>query len=197
MDWRLKTTMAVTAVIGVVLVCTGRRVVDEDMAPSIAAEDWVWIVPGLPIQRGDVVRLVDPLDPERTILRRAIADGGKEVRFDEGGIRVGPKRIRQKDMGGDDTYTVLQETIWSKPPAKSTDWLIRKRSGASAAWTADAVSVPEDHWFLVADDRDNAVDSRWWGPVPAAAIDGVVRLRWGPPSEWRHRAAYLTGTDNR
>ena len=45
--------------------------------------------------------------------------------------------------------------------------------------------VPEGHWFLLADNRDGAVDSRWWGPVPESRIQGVVRLRQGPEDPWR------------
>jgi len=196
MTWRLNTALTCVAIMGLLTASTARRVAGEEMAPSLAEGDLVWILPGLTVRRGDVVLLRDPLDPERRILRRAVAPGGTEVRFDDGGIRVGTKRIRQQDMGEADGYSVLKETIWSKPPAESTDWLIRKRKGANAAWNADAVSVPDGHWYLVADDRDNAIDSRWWGPVPEAYIDGVVRIRWGQPDQWRSRIAWIVGTDD-
>ena len=104
--------------------------------------------------------------------------------------------IRDRAMGDDGDFTVMQETIWSKPPAATFDWLTRQRKGASAAWSADAVEVPPGHRYLVADNRDDAMDSRWWGPVPDTAIDGVVRLRWGEPSTWRPRFAWLMGTDH-
>lgn len=36
------------------------------------------------------------------------------------------------------------------------------------------VTVPEGHWYLVADNRSASSDSRVWGPVPTQAIIGKV-----------------------
>ena len=191
-------TKILIGLLGVTL-CSGlllaRTVDGDEMSPSIRSGDVVWILPGLDILQGDVVVLQDPLDPERTVLRRAIAGGGTTVRFTNDGIRVDSKRLRQKDMGSLDGYAVHQETLWSKPPARATEWLIRRRRDPSVQWAAEPVDVPEDHWYLLADDRDDAVDSRWWGPVPVASIRGVVRLRYGPPDPWRDRLVLLKGTE--
>jgi signal peptidase I len=172
-----------------------RTVASDEMSPSIRSGDTVWVVPGATILQGDVVALLDPLDPERTILRRAIAGGGTSVRYTDDGLRVGVKRLRLADMGVLNGYTVHKETIWTKPPAAPTEWLIRRRRDPSVQWEAEAVDVPEDHWYLLADDRDDAVDSRWWGPIPAASIQGVVRMRYGPSDLWRPRLELLEGTE--
>jgi signal peptidase I len=36
------------------------------------------------------------------------------------------------------------------------------------------VTVPRNHWYLVADNRSASSDSRVWGPVPTSAIIGKV-----------------------
>ena len=171
-----------------------RTVVGEDMAPSIQPGDLVWLLPGVEVQRGDVVALKDPLDPSRTILRRAIGPQGTQVHFTDEGIRVDAKRLRVKDMGRLDGYGVYQETIWSKPPAKAVEWLIRRRGDPPVKGDAEPVDVPDGHWYLVADDRDDALDSRWWGPVPQSAIQGVVKLRYGTAHLWRKELEVLQGT---
>jgi hypothetical protein len=53
------------------------------------------------------------------------------------------------------------------------------------------VTVPEGHWYLLAEDRDGALDSRFWGPVPEAAISGVARLRVGGTDAWRPQPVEL------
>ena len=47
------------------------------------------------------------------------------------------------------------------------------------------ITVPEGHWYVMADDRDVALDSRWWGPIPEEALLGVVRLHRAEPDLWR------------
>ncbi|RME25267.1 MAG: signal peptidase I [Deltaproteobacteria bacterium] len=162
---------------------TVRRVGDGEMRPTLKPGDLVVVLPVKPL-RGDIVVLRDPLDPDRRVLRRALTDGDSKVRWDEGGLRINGKRVRQTDMGELEGDSVQQEVIWSKPPARAKKWLVRLRK-PPAFWTSDVVEVPEEHWYLLADDRDRAVDSRWWGPVPESAIEGVVRLRVGPPDTWR------------
>jgi len=190
----IKIGLVTTAVLLLVAMLPMRRVAGDEMSPTIRAGDVVWVLPGIEVRRGDVVALPDPLDPSRTVLRRAIAPGGTKALFTEDGIRVDAKRLRQKDMGKLDGYGVYQETLWSKPPAKAVEWLIRRRRTPPVHWEADAVEVPQGHWYVLADDRDNAVDSRWWGPVPAESIIGVVRLRYGPSDLWRKQLEVLLGT---
>jgi signal peptidase I len=43
-----------------------------------------------------------------------------------------------------------------------------------------AITVPEDAWFLAGDFRGESDDSRFWGPVPTKAISGVVKYRYWP-----------------
>jgi len=172
-----------------------RTVAGEEMSPTIRSGDLVWALPGLEIRRGDVVVLKDPLDPSRTVLRRAIGPGGTKVRFSDDGVRVDNKRLRIKDMGERDGYGVYQETLWSKPPARAVEWLTRRRRDPPVTWEADPVDVPDGHWYLLADDRDNALDSRWWGPIPTDHIQGVVRLRYGAADIWRAQLEVLQGTE--
>ena len=44
-----------------------------------------------------------------------------------------------------------------------------------------AITVPAGTWFLAGDFRGESDDSRFWGPVPTAAITGIVRYRYWPP----------------
>lgn len=162
---------------------TVRTVGSDEMSPSIRAGDRVLILPLTPI-RGDVVALADPLDPSRIVLRRVIADGSKRVKIEDGELRVDVKRIRQKEMGQLDGDRVTQETMWSKPPARANNWLLRYRA-TPIHWSAEPVLVPDGSWYLLADNRDSALDSRWWGPIPESQLKGVVRLRYGPADDWR------------
>jgi signal peptidase I len=160
-----------------------RVVADDEMSPGLQRGDLIWVLPVAPL-RGDVVVLDDPLDPGRTILRRTLTGPETKVSWDDGGVRVAGKRVRQSDMGVLEEDRLIEELIWSKPPAREKTWRVRLRK-QPAPWLAEELVVPEGHWYLLADDRDRALDSRSFGTVPEAALQGVVRLRLGPPDPWR------------
>ena len=168
-----------------------RTVRGDEMAWSIQDGDKLWILP-MRVRKADVVLLADPLDPARTVLRRAVAGPGDKVDWEDGGLRINGKRMRQTEMGEDGDYKVVQEVIWSKPPARANNFLPRSLRGLKAQWTTKGtVVVPEGHWYLLAEDRDGALDSRFWGPVPEGAIEGVARLRVGGRDVWRPQPVEL------
>ena len=180
----LKPAAALLAVALVLFLLPIRRVGSNEMAWTLQQGDLVWILPQR-ISRGDIVLLADPLDPDRRILRRAVAAAGQKVRYEEGTIRINGKRIRQQDMGKDGEFRIMKEVIWSSPPARPNPYLVRLKL-KPVKWAIDGkVEVPDGHWYLMADDRNQALDSRWWGPIPEDQILGVVRLRVSQKDEWR------------
>lgn len=189
----LGTTLLLVAVAGLVPL---RTVAGDEMSWSLRAGDRVWIVPDR-VRRADVVLLTDPLDPTRRVLRRAIAHGGQRVKVEDGTVRVDGKRVRQQEMGdppespGGPELTVLKEVIWSKPPARANRFFPTISDRATRWSSPGVVDVPEGHWYVLADNRDAALDSRWWGPVPESAIHGVARARYGEADIWRETAFEL------
>lgn len=153
-----------------------RRVGDEEMAPSLLPGDWVIIGPGRP-GVGDVVRLRDPLEPDRMILRRVLGTDSGKIRYEGGVLRVNGDGARLREMGRADGFVVLSE---------SNGWLIRQLDRTLRGPPINTELGSEQLW-LMADDRDEAVDSRWWGPLSEEALDGVVWLRLGSADAWRRR----------
>ena len=148
---------------------------DAEMSPSLFAGDVVLILPIAP-EVGDVVALADPLDPSRWTLRRVKSIGGS-ARYDGQVVRTAARpKVRVLDMGEFDGSKIRLEG----------DHLVSRRGGPSARSGAAERGIPDDAAYLVADARDEAVDSRWWGPLPLAAVSGVVVARVGAPrTPWR------------
>lgn len=162
-----------------------RTVDGTEMMWSLQPGDRVWILPDR-VRKADIVLLEDPLEPGRMVLRRAVAEAGQKVRIEDNSVRINGKRIRQVEMGTDGDHRVQKEVIWSKPPARANPYFVRLLTEPTRYELGGKIEVPEGHWFLLADDRDGALDSRWWGPIPESAIQGVVRAHYTPvPDAWR------------
>jgi signal peptidase I len=147
---------------------------DEEMAPSFLAGDLVLILP-VDAHDGDVVAVVDPLDPSRWTLRRVITVGGA-VRYEDGVYYTAsaePPRVLDMDRGADEIV-------------RTEDAHLVRYTRQPVRWTLDETPVAEGTAFLGADARDVAMDSRWWGAVPLQALQGVVAVRVGKPTHpWR------------
>lgn len=146
---------------------------DDEMAPSLFAGELILVLPRQP-DPGDVVAVVDPLDPGRWTLRRVEAIGGA-VAYADGAYRSSAGREKVLEMGRDEEHVTLREGEH-----------LARVAQRGVKWTLEETGVPDDAAFLGADARDEAMDSRWWGPLPLDALRGVVALRVGPPrGPWR------------
>lgn len=183
--WIGLTLLGLLGLIVVAVLVPLRRVEGSDMAWTLQPGEHVWIVPDR-VRKADVVAVIDPLDPARVVLRRAVAAAGESVSWEDATLRINGKRVRQSDMGDVAGWKVVEETIWSRPPARANKFLPRFRPSLRAPWKQPGkVTVPEGHWYLLADSRDGALDSRFWGPVPESAIEGVARAWVGAADTWR------------
>ena len=151
-----------------------RVVAGDDMAPSLLAGDVV-VVDRYAPEPGDVVLLADPSDPDRTALRRVIATSGQGGVLSGADLEIGGQDVRRREMERTEARVVTNEA-----DRYLVQHLPRVHSEGDLAF-----EVPADHVFVLADDRDRALDSRWWGPVSNDAVRGRVLVRIGSSDAWR------------
>ena len=154
-------TLASAAVYATLIVTFGfqvARVEGQSMAPTLSDQDRL-IVNKLKYrfsepQPSDIVMLYYPIDPEKSFVKRVIAEEGDTVRIVDGKVFV-------NDLPLPDDYV--------RPEFKS-----HENHGPEV--------VPEGYYFVMGDHRNNSSDSRHWGHVPKKYIIGKVQLRWWPIS---------------
>jgi len=147
---------AVYAVLIVTFVFQVARVEGQSMAPTLEDQDRL-IVNKLAYRmgeprRGDIVMLYYPLNPEKSFVKRVIAEEGDTVRIVDG-------RVYVNDIPLSDDYVLAKYR-------SHDDW------GPQV--------IPEGYDFVMGDHRNNSSDSRHWGMVPKRYIIGRVQLRWWP-----------------
>ena len=146
------TTLIVTFVFQVA------RVEGVSMAPTLADQDRLvvnkLIYRFAAPKRGDVVMLYYPEDPDKSFVKRVIAEPGDQIQIRDG-------RVFVNEMPLPDDFVA--------PEYRSHDDF-----GPSL--------VPRGYYFVMGDHRNNSSDSRSWGPVPKKYIVGRVQVRWWPIS---------------
>jgi signal peptidase I len=132
------------------------RVEGQSMAPTLADQDRL-IVNKLAYRigdprRGDIVMLYYPINPEKSFVKRVIAEENDVVRIVDGRVYVNDVPLR-------DDYV--------QPEFRSHD-------------DFGPQVVPEGYYFVMGDHRNSSSDSRHWGMVPKKYVIGKVQVRWWP-----------------
>jgi signal peptidase I len=154
-------TLVSAAVYATLIVTFGfqvARVEGESMAPTLANQDRLIVskleyrLPHHNPRVGDIVMLLYPVDPDKSFVKRVVAEPCDTIRSVNG-------RVYRNDVPLPDTFIPDEY--------KSYD-----------TWGPEVVR--EGYYFVMGDHRNNSSDSRTWGFVPKRYIIGRVRVRWWP-----------------
>jgi signal peptidase I len=160
--WAWVKTIASAAVYAILIVTFGfqvARVEGMSMAPTLEDQDRL-IVNKLIYRitsprKSDIVMLYYPVNPDKSFVKRVIAEPGDMVRIVDG-------RVYVNDVPLDDDYVPSE--------FRSHD-------------DFGPLTIQEGYYFVMGDHRNNSSDSRHWGVVPKKYIIGKVQVRWWPIPE--------------
>jgi signal peptidase I len=153
-------TLVSAAVYATLIVTFGfqvARVEGQSMAPTLEDQDRL-IVNKLAYRIGkphvgDIVMLYYPREPEKSFVKRIVAGPGQTIRSVNGHLFLDDVPLRDDFIP--EGYLDVHDT-WGP------------------------YTVPEAHYFVMGDHRNNSSDSRVWQYVPERYVIGRVELRWWP-----------------
>lgn len=134
-----------------------------------------FIPTGLP-KRGDVMVFYPPHQPDTYFIKRVIGLPGDEISYVNHVLTVNgqviPEKLQAMLPVGNPMLRQVTETLDGK---EFTTWKHLQPGNLSVrgAW-----KVPEGHYFMMGDNRDNSADSRYWGFVSEDAIVGKAFAVW-------------------
>lgn len=145
-------------------------------------------------QRGDVIVFRYPPKPSLDYIKRVIGLPGDEVAYLNKQITVNGQpvpRVAQPDFFDKDSmryakqwqeslggkhYNILNED--GRPAFVEGATQFPFADGCRYSVEGMVCKVPAGHYFMMGDNRDNSLDSRYWGFVPEANIVGKAFFVW-------------------
>jgi len=111
-------------------------------------------------ERGDIIVFIYPEDKSKDFIKRVIGTPGDRVQMQD-------KQLLVNGQPFDDKYGYYNEKAGN--PSRSFG----------------PVVVPEDHYFVMGDNRDHSMDSRFWGFVPSEAVKGKAFIIYWSWPNWQ------------
>ncbi len=152
------------------------------------------VTAGTPVQRGDVMVFRYPPKPSVDYIKRVVGIPGDEVAylnkkltvngqpvasealpdyFDESTMRY--FRHEREQLSGKTHQIIIDNERPAFIPG-ADDFAGREHCRYSVEGVV--CKVPEGHYFMMGDNRDNSLDSRYWGFVPDKNIVGKAFFVW-------------------
>lgn len=124
-------------------------------------------------QRGDVVTFTSPTDGTR-LIKRIVALPGDRVEMRDDVLYVNGERARYSDLAAASEAVAGVD----RPALRATEHVaggtrrVQFIDGVPARRSFASVVVPQDHYFMLGDNRDDSGDSRYIGFVPRRLLIG-------------------------
>src|SRR6218665_3607559 len=152
------------------------------------------ITAGNPPARGDVMVFRYPPQPSQDYIKRVVGVPGDEVAYINKRLTINGQAIETKalpDFLEEDAMRYFPQ--WEERLGAESHRLLNNPDapafvqGAShfayrenCRYSVEGVvcKVPQGHYFMMGDNRDNSLDSRYWGFVPEGNIVGKAFFVW-------------------
>lgn len=153
------------------------------------------VMPYQKIARGDVIVFHYPVDPQQHFVKRVIGLPGDRLRMDRKKVLINGRPL-------DETlyvhYLEPPNSLFRDnfprldiaAPRLSGDWWLEMKKLV----VDGQLIIPEGHYFVMGDNRDNSEDSRYWGFVPQENIIGRPLVIYWSVKDWdRNPSASVEG----
>ena len=129
-----------------------------------------YLLPYTPVKRGDIIVFRYPVDIRQTFVKRCMGVPGDH-------LRIANKQVYLNGVRLDEPYKVHKsDFIDSYRDNFPSEPNVMVDRGAIDMLTKNVVNgevvVPPNFYFAMGDNRDNSLDSRYWGFVPRENIIG-------------------------
>ena len=116
------------------------------------------LAPTTAVRRGDILVFKYPQEPERDFIKRVIGLPGETLEVRQKQLYIDGVKLEEPYLQG--------QMRMLEPGVIALD----RRDNFGP------VAIPDGHYFMMGDNRDNSEDSRFWGPLPHAYVKGKAMI---------------------
>jgi signal peptidase I len=143
-----------------------------DKVHFASAGGWGHLLPYTEIHRGDIIVFRFPVHPEQHFVKRVVGVPGDRVRLVNKQVYVNGKRVDEPYALHQSADTDPYRDDFPQPDLPSPSLSARWWSQMHRLVSGGELLVPDGGYFVLGDNRDYSLDSRYWGFVPRANIIG-------------------------
>ncbi len=131
----------------------------KSMAPLILKGDHIvvekWFSKREGVHRGDVIIFPFPKDETRSFIKRVVGLPGEKLEIKKQKVFINGQAL-------DESYAFHSEPVKSEPITPRDD--------------LDQIIIPEGMLFVLGDNRENSMDSRYFGFIEVSKVMGKVKM---------------------
>jgi len=152
---------------------TGDHVIVDKMVYAPAGPIGRRLLPYQSVERGDIVVLRSPIDLSQNLVKRVIGVPGDLIRIVEKQLWLNGRPVSEPYKVHATSY--LEPSRDNFPSLSAVSHERGRRMLRDYVINGD-LSVPDGHYFVLGDNRDDSFDSRYWGLVHRENIFGKPLL---------------------
>ncbi|UZE95228.1 signal peptidase I [Alkalimarinus alittae] len=123
-------------------------------------------------QRGDVMVFRYPVDQKTNYIKRVVGVPGDIISYRNKTLYINNKKIEETHVANLPPMQLFEEQLGA------VSHQIYKTSRTRPGQGEGEWEIPQGHYFMMGDNRDNSNDSRYWGLVPDEMVVGKAFAIW-------------------
>ena len=128
-------------------------------------------------ERGDVAVFRQPTDPAVSFIKRVVGLPGDRIQVKGGLLHINDVTVERTYLGlatATNGFLTINFKVYEETLPNGSTYLIQERSDEDSYDDTAVFQVPDGHYFMMGDNRDNSRDSRTTavGMVPAENLVG-------------------------